>query len=601
MKPSGLAKFCVLLGAAAMLFAADVAFAAAPSTTDPEAFLEFQQIGDLAAWHADAIGHLAAGTKILDQLERLRMPAKWDNVYAMVNSARHELRMATRSAARLRPWGQAAGMDVQIRSDTGYRWLETFAVEFKSLPENKQKALEQYRKLDGEMQKLADNDLAAVESLEKSGDWEQADAAMFALHEPVELYHLWDFGRGPGPLDFIAKWSKVNEKLEKQRREIAATALAALARDATPDFAAVAAQAAAAVESVRTRGQAIVDQKPYSPPEAMVALAGLWHGVHVQAVRARGLYWARLASDERSLGDLNRLDGRGSQLYIAMSQSLPGLIEADRTRATGAGAEERYAEWVAACAITLSLIPDGALREKLAASLASFGRSPDVMLPLMQYQRATDKLLYWRHEAVNSYIHYHLVDSRFSAKRLRSGVGNISDLSFGGNCFRLGSAVLPEVLRVEIPSLVREYVGSPAMVTRSFEETDPRDRSNLLLAIRSTESERIEISPGLDARSAAAELIAELAPSGSHPLTLDAAEALVAASHNRFDTFVGKFSGFEIMPMAASIAAVDENAVFDRYGLRFGGSSIDPPRQLAIRFTLEPTWGAHRYFFVVAH
>ncbi len=594
-KPPECLLSCLLLTAACLLLGAG------PSDTQPDALFDVRPDPELFSVRTDAANHYAAALKNLDELEKLAGVPKWVVVRPKIGQADLDLLKADRDAVRLVTWGEPAGADLQLRLNLAHDRLGSLVEKLKTFPEIKNRSHDEFLGLRGVIQRIPKISFNKVVSFEKAGKWEEADAALFDMRAPLEPATLWQ-SYSLLELDmrpFDQEQKKIRDQLEAQWKKAAAAKLAALAKQATPDFAALAAQTTAAVQSVRASGQATVGGKQLSAPQALWELAVAARHAQAGVIRARALDWARLSGDEQARADISQLEAAHGQMLASLREQWPALIEADAARLQGAEVAQRYTEWIAAAGLVLSETSDADLRTALASSLEHLAaRSPELQTSVAQYRQATGDLLRWRERVVQSYIRFHSADAQTLEKRFISGAGK-SGNSRGLIPSNSSDSSVVELLDpppLTVPILAQHTIGAATII----HDVQAPLGSNGAVPLASAYRARLfaELTAAPDARAAAAALNEELAPAGTYPLTLEAAEALAAAARGSYDSVGGKLTAVELLGLMPRFATADAQDPLVRLEPLPHETVSRSELELCVRFTLEPAWCATRYFVV---
>ena len=312
--------------------------------------------------------------------------------------------------------------------------------------------------------------------------------------------------------------------------------------------------------------------------------------------------------------DASQLESGYGQFVQTMRTQLPALIGADAARVPPGEVAARYGQWLQAAATASAVISDAALRKSLSEALDSFAaKSPDVDAQVKQYHRATDDLLRWRERTVQSYLHYHAAAWPTLESRLKEASAPVGGspglLSNNDN----NTIALLDAAPVVIPNLAKQTIGTTATVRNVILQaaSDGSQSGATGSAISVLEKRAYSEMDGLpDFQAAATTLQAELGvatgaeSSSGGPLTLDAAEALLAIEHGAFDQVGGKIVGLELDGLVPRMAAVTSKIYWLARSrlqpiLFNKAPGAMPVPQLVVRVKLEPQWAAGRYLIVV--
>jgi hypothetical protein len=612
-------KFFGCCGTWLLLFAASLPATIAagdtdPTDKDPSAMFAVRQQADLESWRTDGGKNLQLALRGLDELEKPAGAGKAILVVAKVGQTHVALLRAARDAERLLVWSEVAGVDLNFRIAAARKRLDALLLRLATAPDIKARINIDMQNFGALLKRVPKERIKKVLKAEQNQNWEEADEALFEIREAFEPTIVWHpYRELQGDMKpYDDKKNEIQPHRDEARRKLAVTQLAALAQQTTPDFAAIAVRVVDAIKSVGATGQAAVFKDSVPAPQVMLDLVALWQETDAAVLRARALIWARLELDEKARVEATQLDAGYAQLVQTMRAQLVALVAADAARLAPADVEPRYKAWMQSAGAASAALADPALRKSLSAALDQLAaKSPEMDKQVKLYHQATDDMLRWRERTVQSYVQFHRGDSVPLEKRLHDAAGP-QGKSLGFFPHDAGALELLDAAPVVIPPLAEKTIGTSAIVQRVFLHTalngatSPAALSGLSGLDHRTYAQVGEVP---DIQPAAAALRADLGVSGLgsaapsstaplEPLTLDAAEALLAAELGAVDSIGGKITGLRVEGLIPRLAAVSTTDLLSRPQPLPAENAGKAQAQLLIRFTLEPTWIAGRYFVV---
>ena len=316
----------------------------------------------------------------------------------------------------------------------------------------------------------------------------------------------------------------------------------------------------------------------------------------------RALDWARLSIDDQARADLKQLEAADAQMLQSLREQWPALVEADAARVPPAEAAQRYTEWIAAAGLVLSETSDADLRTALATALGASGgalaRAANVGHSVSPGDGRSAPLA--RARVVQSFIRFHAADAQPLEKRFIAGAGPTGNLR-GLIPSNAGDNSIVELLNpppLTIPNLAQHTIGAAALVHGALAPLGANGAPAGTVASVYRARLYAELPAPLDSRAAVSALGEELAPGGTYPLTLDAAEALAVAARGSYESVGGKLTSLELLGLMPRFAAADAQDPLVRLEPLPRETVNRSELELCVRFTLDPAWCATRYFVV---
>lgn len=310
-----------------------------------------------------------------------------------------------RHAVLLELWGETAGVDFRLRAMRFQGELSELIRTYRALPGVNDTLRKGFPTVSNRANQLA-KELPTVAKFSAQGKDIEAESILNAWLDELEVFLCWfdPPDREAATKVFAKAKDVVMPRAFQLRKDNIAGELAKLRGEALPDFMALAAEAKAAAESVKTSGKAMVDGKSASGPEVVSYLAGKWMAGQAAAARARALDWARgISPGTPAQKEFNTLVEAQQAWSGQMKDLLVSVVQGDAMRATAEEAPALYKAYVQSLAPLAVAAAGFELEKSLEPPLAMLAaKAPPLAEEVASYRRATSEILRWRKLAAES-------------------------------------------------------------------------------------------------------------------------------------------------------------------------------------------------------
>jgi hypothetical protein len=317
-------------------------------------------------------------------------PLKVGQAYAHVLKLR-------RTAEQLMQLGEPAGYDYELRASRQALSLNVIIGALQGLPQAQQ-AIANTRTRALQVSQTRLKQIPRLERMVADEAWLKAEAELHETLSELELY--FGFLTVEDRLQITMPWRELTTKIEtaakSARHEIAKEKLLQRREAAAPHYEELLRQVEAAAESVRASGKHTLDSTARTGPELLAHFDAAWQTLHVQAINALAIEWARATLIDRIPSpEWTAAEEDYANFAEQMSLALAGVIEADAMRVSDATARELYMQYLSVVADLIAHAP--ASEPALSAALARFEeKSPALQDQVASYRAATSELLRWR-------------------------------------------------------------------------------------------------------------------------------------------------------------------------------------------------------------
>ncbi len=495
--------------------------------------------------------------------------------------------------------GEPAGPELALRHQNFYQQLADVRSRLKQLPSVQSalpKALEQLR----QRSKRGLNKLKAVDALIRDKKWDEAARQLFELRDGLDELGFWFEGAQAAdayePYDQRMQTIQPNwwQWWREQNNALIDQQLGAHA----PNFASLLGEVEQAASAVASSGKGRVQNQELAGPDLVSHFIGRWQQVQLAALLARALDWSRDGDQEG--WDRTRttaLETAQLQFSSDMPKALAKLIEADAARISPGEVPDIYARYLSACAPIAALAGEAATVPVLAPALDKLAaREPAFHQRVAAYRAATAQVLRWRERAAaaaakarqSQFPQLEVVFQQSFAKDTQhAGLVSASDPQNGPRFLD----PIPLVVEDASPRFLNQPVAAPNVLPIPTREGE--------LVSRYAGHCYAAMTLRADLNSQVAALRRDLLAEQHPPLTLEAYLALDAAHQRRFERVGGTVASYELQAMVTRYLLVSELDV-PLFGLgKMPGEPFAQRFQQAIvACRLEPSWLAHKYFFV---
>lgn len=319
------------------------------------------------------------------------------------------IKQLRRAAERLKIWGEGAAIDYLRRAEHLDVELQTIIDSYKNLPGGMDK-LKGAAVFADNVLKQRQGELAPprgkIAKMANDQKWEEAETAINDAIDDIEIAAVWldRNSRFERIKPFLKAYDVVQPKVLERREQRAHGALLNAFRQVVPNFDQFFLDLGKAAGELKTKPETTFDGKNLSGPELARAAIARFRALHLAAIRARGLGWARGWNEEGQMeSDLERLlvaQGNSAARLLAV---LAEIVEADAQRAAGDAAAELYRGYLPPLGELVSQLPDEAAAKAIDAALEKLAAKHLMFFQeVVAYRRATGEVLRWRSLAAAS-------------------------------------------------------------------------------------------------------------------------------------------------------------------------------------------------------
>ncbi|NQT16976.1 MAG: hypothetical protein HQ582_29735 [Planctomycetes bacterium] len=508
-----------------------------------------------------------------------------------------------RLARRLILLGEPAGRDFSMRMMELRAGVTEIVGAYLHLPGVPERIARDYEVLQREAQKRRDV-LDKARALGEREEWEKAESILHEAIDDLEKGAVWlGSDQRRMVLGEFAEMAGVVAMWVRRIREERAQAALAEAREAqTPDFDALLGEIRSAASSVQGSSAVEVEGQSLTGPEFLERFGQRWQEAQHQAVRCRGLDWARRA--EAATQASAKLTSQHARFSAEVGGAVAALIEADAARADASAARGMLAAYLEQVAQLVALSGDDSLESAVGPVLEKLAtKSPELAAEVEAYRKATTDVLRWRRRTAEASARarkdefppiqaefFRAVQATDSTPGLvPAGAVDTSRAEFSGPVPSIMGPAAEKLMgrRVSLADLVGLPTKSRITIARYGKRSYARFSVPDALAARFAE------------RTAALErdlLVSESAP----PLTLEAAVALARARRGDLAAAGGEITGVTLESLVTRFATLSSagRTLIPLGPLPQESGWRDVLRQAVMQFEIEPAWVRHECFFV---
>ena len=586
-----------------LLFAASGSAWGNPSDQEPTASLALHGVSN-----AEALlkRYRALYDKTVQDLQR--MLARGDRIQArQLHDLHVNLRGLRRGAADLQMHGETAGVDYAQRLQSLRQQSHHAFTLFEANPTSGNQVAEVHQSLRNLFQRNVRQALLRIDQLEQQQRWDQAYELLHGVFDSVNAHAVFLSTRDAEP--YLAPYLERNRRVSRPRnqqfRDQVYQALEERIADTQPDFVSLLEAVATAREQVARQGSAEFGELSRSGPECLADFLDRWSEVQLQLLQGRALVWAHQARvsgtflTETPDPPPHREESEYAEFCQQFLEGLAGIVRADAERLDRDQAEPRYAEYLEVLAPQVSRVADGRLEQVLEPALKELvDRSPTLSEQVAAYDAATRELLRWRERVATEAAAARTADFPASGSLLTDAFTSSDDYQ------GLLAAAEPDLSEAALLAGAPEIL-APA-VERLIERGIRLDRVVGLpggrLAVSRYRQRHYATLPRPDVTAAVEQLRRELFVSATTPpLTLAAHSALVSGEQGDFQAVGGVIQAVFLEGVIPRFATLPAGALPMIPLGPLPAESPAPDRmlpQVMLRLQVQPTWAAHRYFFL---
>ncbi|MFC1596462.1 hypothetical protein ACFL5Q_00750, partial [Planctomycetota bacterium] len=508
-----------------------------------------------------------------------------------------------RLARRLLLLGEPAGKDFSMRVTALRSGLAEIVGAFLQLPGAAERIARDYKVLWQEARKKAAV-LPKVQQLGGRGEWEKAESLLHEAIDELETTAVWCSGDQRRAVlgDFLEMAGVVDPPVRKIREERAQAALAEARREQTPDFDGLLGSIRSAAASVEGSGGVEIEGQSLTGPEFLARFGQRWQEAQHQAVRCRGLDWARgLEVAGREASELTSQQGRFS---AEVGPAIAALVEADAGRADASVARAMLVAYLERVAPLVALSGDDSLETVVAPALEKLAsKSPELAADVEAYRKATTDVLRWRRRTAEASARarkgeFSPIHEEFlRAVRAADSTPGLAPADAIDTSQAEFSAPVPDIMGPAVERLMgrrvwlTDLVGLPTKSRMTIARYGKRSYGRFSLP----DAMAARFSQGVAALESDL-LVSESVP----PLTLEAAVALAKARRGDLAAAGGEITGLALESLVVRFATLSSGGrtLIPLGPLPEESGWRDRLRQAVMRFEIEPAWVRHECFFV---
>ena len=586
-----------------LLFAASGSAWGNPSDQEPTASLALHGVSN-----AEALlkRYRALYDKTVQDLQR--MLARGDRIQArQLHDLHVNLRVLRRGAVDLQMHGETAGVDYALRVESLRRQAQQAFTLFQANPTSGRQGAEVRESLQNLFQRNVPQALLRIGQLEQQQRSDQAYEVLQGVFDSVHAHALFLSTREADP--YLAPYLERNRGISTRRnrafREQVYQALEERIADTQPELAGLREAVAGAREQVARQGTAELEELSRSGPECLAYFLDRWPEVHLQMLRSRALVWAHQTPvagtflTETPDPPPHRAEAEYAEFCQQFLEGLAGIVLADAERTEPDQAESRYAEYLEVLAPRVSRVAEGRLEQALEPALkALVDRAPTLAEQVAAYEAATRELLRWRERVAAEAAEARNDDFPSSSQRLIDAFTSSDE--YEGLLAAQDPELSEAALRAGAPQILEP--ASQRLIERGVRVERIAGLPGGRLAVSHYRQRHYATLPRPDVTAAVEQLRRELfVTETTPPLTLAAHSALVSGEQGDFQAVGGVIQAVFLEGVIPRFATLPAGALPMIPLGPLPAESPAPDRmlpQVMLRLQVQPTWAAHRYFFL---
>ena len=509
--------------------------------------------------------------------------------------------------------GEPSGIDFERRGRGYKRPMDQVIRGYRGL-ESAQKAIGRIRQNVKQSARSRQRTLEQLERLVQDAKWAEAETRWLGLLDDLQstICFLSPNEQTQILAPFGTVTAAIDQAMSAARRRASAQRLSARSTAATPNYAALVADAQRVASELAKGETAEWNGANQTAPQLLDSIFDQWKILHVATLRCRALNWA--------LDDLLGKEGRNTLALRAahqdfcnhMSESIVQLLEAEGRRRAAAQDPESlarvYADSAQALASVVSRTDSDVLRRAAESALERLAQSNfAVAEDTKAYERATGELLRWRLRVAQSKAAARagqFPNLREQLSAATRGADKVKGLftrapNNSEQAHLVGTA--PEAMSLAIANLSdRQFALSDVACEGDFGIARFQNRVYGSFSVKPLKT---AAGATLDA------MRAELLVDDDHgSLSLAAAAALAAAQRGDMQMVGGRVTDMHLEALVTRQATLPPVAwVFVPLGtlpphFARGSDNVGAPvmalEQMQMRFELQPLWGHNGYTFI---
>ena len=544
--------------------------------------------------------------KTVQDLQRLM--ARGDRIQARALHDLHvDLRRLRRGALDLQMHGETAGVDYALRVDALRRQAHQAHTMFRANPTSGRQVDEVRQSLQNRFNQNVQRALARIDQQEQQQRWDNAYEGLQEFFDSVHAHAVFLSTREADPYlaPYLERNRRVSSRRNQQLREQVYQALETQIAESQPDLSGLLDAVSAAREQVASQGAAEIEERSRSGPECLEYFLDRWPDVHLQVLRGRAMVWAHQPQVSGTfLSETPAPPAHVDQAeYEAFCQQfleeLAGIVRADAQQVDSEQAQTRYAEYLEVLAPRVSRVAGGRLESAFEPALNELiDCSPALAEQVAAYEVATGELLRWRARVAAEAADSRTDDFPASGSLLTEAFTS-SDEYEG-----LLPAQEPELsqaaLRAGAPQVLEP--ASERLIGRGLRLESIAGLPGGRLAVSHYRQRHYATLPRPDVTAPVETLKRDLlVTETTPPLTLAAHTALASAEQGDFQSVGGTLQSVFLEGVIPRFAALPAGALPMSPLGPLPAETPDANRmlpQVMLRLQVQPTWAAHRYFFI---